>query len=94
MQRHVKRMGTAKTEMRWLGRGCPRLAVGDKTSTKGPWKKPAPDAVAVGEGFWAVPLAGPSQLWTVTEQGTGSHLYRLVSLMVHWKVSKRGIKRE
>lgn len=71
MQRHVERRETAKCEMRWLGRGCLRLAVEGKILKKETLKRPAPDAVAFVGGFWVVPLAGPSQLWTVTEQESG-----------------------
>lgn len=66
----MKQRETVKIEMRWLGRGCLRLAVEDKI-LKETLKRPAPDAVASVGGFWVVLLAGPSQLWTVTEQETG-----------------------
>ena len=71
MQRHAKRMETAKIEMRWLGMGCLRLVVEGKISKKETLKRPALDAVAFAEDFWAVLLAGPNPLWTVTEQETG-----------------------
>lgn len=71
MQRHVKRRGTAKTEMRSLGRDCPRLAFGDRILTKDTSKRPALGAVAFGGDFWVVLPACADQLWTVTEQETG-----------------------
>lgn len=70
MQRHVTQRETARTEMRWFGRGCLRLGVEGKI-LKETWKKPALDAVAVVKGFLAVLLVGPSQLWIVTERGSG-----------------------
>ena len=85
MQCHVKRTGTAKIEKRWLGKGCLMLAVEDKI-LKETLKSPAPDAVACVGDFCVILLARPSQLWIVTEQETGWHLYGLVSLMVLWKL--------
>lgn len=71
MQRHVKRTEIAKTEMRWLGRGCLTLAVEGEILKKETLKSPALDVVVFVGGFWVVLLAGPSQLWTVTEQESG-----------------------
>ena len=68
MQRHVKRTETGKIEMRWLGRGCLKLAVEGKILKKEILKNPALDGVVFVGGFGVVLLAGPSQLWTVTEQ--------------------------
>ena len=66
----MKRRETAKIETRWLGRGCLSWAVEGKIS-KEISKSPALDAVVFVKGFWAVLLARPNQLWTVTEQESG-----------------------
>ena len=66
----MKRRETAKIEMRWLGRDCLNLAVEGKI-LKEALKIPALDAAAFVGDFWVVLLAGPGQLWTVTERETG-----------------------
>ena len=71
MQRHVKRTETAKIERHWLGKGCLRSAVEGRILKKETLKKPALDAVAFVMGFSVVLPAGPSRLWTVTEQESG-----------------------
>ena len=55
-------------------------------------KRPGLDAVAFVKGFWVAPLTGSKQLWIVTEQESGWHLYHPVSPVVPFKLSNGIVK--